>query len=333
MPAQKDGPRVNQEIRSRDVQLIDQTGVNRGVTPTQEAITIAQAAGLDLVEISPNTTPPICKILDYGKYKYQAQKKAAEARKKQKTVEVKEIKLRPGIDTHDYDVKMRSMRRFFEEGGAKVTFRPGREMAPGPRPSSTRQEDTATIAKVCCRRCPKAAIGDLAPGTAKSTPCSSGIAGPCWPGSAARTNWERSSSLRCGSTCLADLACCGSIAHARDTLFTPLSFVYYPTHTVFVRRAVGDRLRRGLFCAQAPGAAIVVGLVVFHTDVDFIVHRPDCLVSTATRARLEFRGGDDHAGTCDVHRRSCLYLAPRAPDRIGKFILRSSRSCLCFTSR
>ena len=131
MPAQKDGPRVNQEIRSRDVQLIDQTGVNRGVTPTQEAIAVAQAAGLDLVEISPNNVPPICKILDYGKYKYQAQKKAAEARKKQKTVEVKEIKLRPGIDTHDYDVKMRSMRRFFEEGDkVKVTLRfRGREMA------------------------------------------------------------------------------------------------------------------------------------------------------------------------------------------------------------
>ena len=153
MPAQKDGPRVNQEIRSRDVQLIDQTGVNRGITPTPEAIAIAQAAGLDLVEISPNTTPPICKILDYGKYKYQAQKKAAEARKKQKTVEVKEIKLRPGIDTHDYDVKMRSMRRFFEEGDkVKVTLRfRGREMAHqdlGYKLLDRVKEDTATIAKV-----------------------------------------------------------------------------------------------------------------------------------------------------------------------------------------
>ena len=153
MPAQKDGPRVNQEIRSRDVQLIDQTGVNRGVTPTQEAIAVAQAAGLDLVEISPNTVPPICKILDYGKYKYQAQKKAAEARKKQKTVEVKEIKLRPGIDTHDYDVKMRSMRRFFEEGDkVKVTLRfRGREMAHqdlGYKLLDRVKEDTATIAKV-----------------------------------------------------------------------------------------------------------------------------------------------------------------------------------------
>ncbi len=153
MPAQKDGPRINQEIRSRDVQLIDDTGANRGVTPTHEAIAIAQAAGLDLVEISPNTTPPICKILDYGKYKYQAQKKAAEARKKQKTVEVKEIKLRPGIDTHDYDVKMRSMRRFFEEGDkVKVTLRfRGREMAHqdlGYKLLDRVKEDTATIAKV-----------------------------------------------------------------------------------------------------------------------------------------------------------------------------------------
>ena len=153
MPAQKDGPRINQEIRSRDVQLIDDTGANRGITPTQEAIAIAQAAGLDLVEISPNTTPPICKILDYGKYKYQAQKKAAEARKKQKTVEVKEIKLRPGIDTHDYDVKMRSMRRFFEEGDkVKVTLRfRGREMAHqdlGYKLLDRVKEDTATIAKV-----------------------------------------------------------------------------------------------------------------------------------------------------------------------------------------
>ncbi len=153
MPAQKDGPRINQEIRSRDVQLIDDTGANRGITPTHEAIAIAQAAGLDLVEISPNTTPPICKILDYGKYKYQAQKKAAEARKKQKTVEVKEIKLRPGIDTHDYDVKMRSMRRFFEEGDkVKVTLRfRGREMAHqdlGYKLLDRVREDTATIAKV-----------------------------------------------------------------------------------------------------------------------------------------------------------------------------------------
>ena len=130
-PVQKDGPRVNEDIRVREVQLIDKDGTNRGVTPTNEAISLAREVGLDLVEISPNTNPPVCKILDYGKFKYQAQKKAAEARKKQKTVEVKEIKLRPGIDKHDYEVKMRSMKRFFEEGDkVKVTLRfRGREMA------------------------------------------------------------------------------------------------------------------------------------------------------------------------------------------------------------
>jgi len=101
------------------------------VVPTRDAIAIAEEAGLDLVEVSPNTNPPVCKILDYGKYKYQAQKKAAEARKNQKIIEIKEIKMRPNIDTHDYDVKMRSILRFFEEGDkVKVTLRfRGREMA------------------------------------------------------------------------------------------------------------------------------------------------------------------------------------------------------------
>jgi translation initiation factor IF-3 len=131
LPAQKDGPRINEEIRAREVQLIDNTGDNKGAVDIQIALSMAEAVGLDLVEIAPNSNPPVCKILDYGKYKYQAQKKAAEARKKQKVVEVKEIKLRPMIDDHDYDVKMRSMRRFFEEGDkVKITLRfRGREMA------------------------------------------------------------------------------------------------------------------------------------------------------------------------------------------------------------
>jgi translation initiation factor IF-3 len=130
-PVQKDGPRVNEEIRLREIQLIDQNGTNHGVVDTQTAMKMASEAGLDLVEISPNNTPPVCKILDYGKYKFQAQKKAAEARKKQKVVEIKEIKLRPMIDDHDYEVKMRAMQRFFEEGDkVKVTLRfRGREMA------------------------------------------------------------------------------------------------------------------------------------------------------------------------------------------------------------
>ena len=131
LPVQKDGPRINEEINVREVQLIDHEGRNRGTVPIQQALETATAAGLDLVEIAPNSKPPVCMVLDYGKYKYQEQKKAAEARKKQKIVEIKEIKFRPMIDDHDYDVKMRSMRRFFEEGDkVKVTLRfRGREMA------------------------------------------------------------------------------------------------------------------------------------------------------------------------------------------------------------
>jgi len=100
------------------------------VTP-QQGLQLAQDAGLDLVEISPNATPPVCKIMDFGKFKYEQQKREAEARKKQKTIEIKEIKFRPGTDTHDYDVKMRSVFKFLEEGDkVKITLRfRGREMA------------------------------------------------------------------------------------------------------------------------------------------------------------------------------------------------------------
>jgi len=102
-----------------------------GVVPLNDALERAVAAGLDLVEVSPNADPPVCKVLDYGKYKYDAQKRAAEARKKQKTIDIKEIKMRPGIDNHDYDVKMRSITKFLGEGDkVKVTLRfRGREMA------------------------------------------------------------------------------------------------------------------------------------------------------------------------------------------------------------
>lgn len=130
-PAAKEGPRINREIRVPEVQLIGAEGENLGVTPIDQALSLAEEAGLDLVEISPNSEPPVCKILDYGKYKFAAQKKAAEARKNQKTVEVKEIKMRPNIDDHDYEVKMKAMRRFFDDGDkVKVTLRfRGREMA------------------------------------------------------------------------------------------------------------------------------------------------------------------------------------------------------------
>jgi translation initiation factor IF-3 len=127
----RDGPRINDLIDSQSVQLIDETGENHGTISLEDALDRAVEAGLDLVEISPNADPPVCKLLDYGKYKYQAQKKAAEARKKQKTFDVKEIKMRPNIDNHDYDVKMRNIKRFFEHGDkVKVTLRfRGREMA------------------------------------------------------------------------------------------------------------------------------------------------------------------------------------------------------------
>jgi translation initiation factor IF-3 len=152
-PVQKDGPRVNEDIRVREVHLIDKDGSNRGNVSVAEALQLAQQAGLDLVEISPNATPPVCKLLDYGKYKYQEQKKAAEARKKQKVVEVKEIKFRPMIDDHDYQVKMRSMQRFFEEGDkVKVTLRfRGREMVHqelGTKLLERVKDDTGKIAKV-----------------------------------------------------------------------------------------------------------------------------------------------------------------------------------------
>ena len=130
-PPVKEGPRANREIRAPRVQLIDEDGNNRGPTSIQDALQAAEDAGLDLVEISPNADPPVCKITDLGKLKYQNQKKAAEARKKQKTIEIKEIKMRPNIDTHDYEVKMKAVRRFFDEGDkVKLTLRfRGREMA------------------------------------------------------------------------------------------------------------------------------------------------------------------------------------------------------------
>ena len=135
------------------MQLINAEGTNLGIVQTDQALAMAEEAGLDLVEISPNTEPPVCKILDLGKLKYATQKKAAEARKKQKIIEIKEIKMRPNIDTHDYDVKMKAIQRFFEEGDkVKVTLKfRGREMAHlelGMKLLLQVKDDTQTIAKV-----------------------------------------------------------------------------------------------------------------------------------------------------------------------------------------
>ena len=130
-PPAADGPRINTEIRSATVRCIDPEGEQMGILTIDDALLKADEFGLDLVELQPNAEPPVVKILDYGKYKYQAQKRASEARKKQKVIDVKEIKLRPNIDSHDYDVKMRSVRKFLEAGDkVKITLRfRGREMA------------------------------------------------------------------------------------------------------------------------------------------------------------------------------------------------------------
>jgi translation initiation factor IF-3 len=127
----REGPRVNEEIRVPQVRLIDQDGEMVGVMSSREALIRAYDVGLDLLEISPNAVPPVVKITDYGKFKYEQQKKANEARKRQKVVELKEVKVRPNIDDHDYEVKMRSMKSFIEDGDkVKVTLRfRGREMA------------------------------------------------------------------------------------------------------------------------------------------------------------------------------------------------------------
>ncbi|MCR9129196.1 MAG: translation initiation factor IF-3 [Alphaproteobacteria bacterium] len=152
-PPKKEGPRINREIRTARVLLIDETGEKQGEMPIEAALEAASEAGLDLVEVSPNANPPVCKIVDYGKLKYQEQKKKAEAKKKQKTQDVKEIKMRPNIDIHDYQVKTKAMTRFFEEGDkVKVTLRfRGREMAHQDRGMDVMQRvkaDFETMAKV-----------------------------------------------------------------------------------------------------------------------------------------------------------------------------------------
>src|SRR5579871_1339236 len=128
--SKSDEPRVNRQISAASIRLVDQHGGMVGVVSTLEGLRMAEAAGLDLVEISPTASPPVCKILDYGKYKYEAQKKAHDARRKQKVIAIKEIKLRPTIDKHDLGIKMRNVLGFLEEGDkVRITLRfRGREM-------------------------------------------------------------------------------------------------------------------------------------------------------------------------------------------------------------
>lgn len=152
-PPVKSGPRYNNMIQSDKVRVIDQDGENIGVMYTRQAIEQAAEVGLDLVEVSPNADPPVCKFLDVGKFRYEAQKKANAARKTQKTQEIKEIKMRPNIDDHDYDTKMRNVVRFIGDGDkVKVTLRfRGRELSHqqlGMNLLRRVQEDVADIAKI-----------------------------------------------------------------------------------------------------------------------------------------------------------------------------------------
>ncbi|KRA79757.1 translation initiation factor IF-3 [Altererythrobacter sp. Root672] len=152
-PPVKSGPRFDDMIQSDKVRVIDENGENLGVMYTREAIEQANDVGMNLVEVSPNADPPVCKFLDVGKFRYEAQKKANAARKTQKTQQIKEIKMRPNIDDHDYDVKMRSVVKFIEEGDkVKMTLRfRGREMAHqdlGMNLLKRVQEDVAEIAKI-----------------------------------------------------------------------------------------------------------------------------------------------------------------------------------------
>jgi translation initiation factor IF-3 len=152
-PPVKSGPRHNQMITSDKVRVIDENGENLGVMYTNEAIEQAAGVGLDLVEVSPNADPPVCKFLDVGKFRYEAQKKANLARKSQKTQEIKEIKMRPNIDDHDYDTKMRSVNKFIGEGDkVKVTLRfRGRELSHqqlGMNLLKRVQDDVAEVAKI-----------------------------------------------------------------------------------------------------------------------------------------------------------------------------------------
>ncbi|WP_417271260.1 translation initiation factor IF-3 [Celeribacter sp.] len=130
-PTRETGPRINDNIRAPEIRLIGAEGENVGVVTPQRALEMAAEVDLDLVEISPNATPPVCKIMDYGKFKYEQQKRESEARKNQKIIEIKEVKFRPNTDTHDYGVKMRNVMKFLENGDkVKITMRfRGREMA------------------------------------------------------------------------------------------------------------------------------------------------------------------------------------------------------------
>lgn len=148
-----EGPNINENIRAKQVRLIDANNENRGIVSIREALALAEEEGLDLIEISPQATPPVCKILDFGKYRYEQQKKKNEAKKNQKVVEIKELKLRPMIETHDYEVKVKQAKKFLEQGNkVKFTMRfKGRELSAndmGKQILSNLMEDLESCCKV-----------------------------------------------------------------------------------------------------------------------------------------------------------------------------------------
>lgn len=148
-----EGPNINENIRAKQVRLIDANNENRGIVSIREALALAEEEGLDLIEISPQATPPVCKILDFGKYRYEQQKRKNEAKKNQKIVEIKELKLRPMIETHDYEVKVKQAKKFLEQGNkVKFTMRfKGRELSAndmGKQILSNLMEDLESCCKV-----------------------------------------------------------------------------------------------------------------------------------------------------------------------------------------
>lgn len=150
---EQDGLRINRSIRATEVRLIDESGQNLGIFSLSSALENANRVDLDLVEIAPDSTPPVCKIMDYGKYKYHEQKRLSAVRKNRKVIDVKEIKIRPNIDIHDYNIKLKSMERFLADGNrVKVTLRfRGRELAyqqQGMDVLKRIMEDMAEVARV-----------------------------------------------------------------------------------------------------------------------------------------------------------------------------------------
>lgn len=146
-----DGPRINEEIKAKQVRLIDANNENRGVVSISQALAVAEEEGLDLIEISPQANPPVCKVLDFGKFRYEQQKRKNEAKKNQKVVEIKELKLRPMIEVHDYEVKLKQAKKFLDQGNkVKLTMRfKGRELSANDKGKEVLQRMVEDLGDAC----------------------------------------------------------------------------------------------------------------------------------------------------------------------------------------